>query len=166
MAIGDDAITGGLAQVCELTGLAGRWQTVNRQPLVVCDTGHNLAGWQLLAPQISAVYKEKKRLSKGRSTLKIVFGMVDDKDVCGVMALLPRDAEYFFCQADTKRAIEAANLAKMAEGNGLRGLPYPTVGEAYSAALRASCNDDFIFVGGSSYVVADFLCFISRTSQP
>ncbi|MCD7714320.1 MAG: bifunctional folylpolyglutamate synthase/dihydrofolate synthase [Prevotella sp.] len=166
MAISDDAITGGLAQVCELTGLAGRWQTVNKEPLVVCDTGHNLAGWQLLAPQIKAVDKEKKRLSKGRSSLKIVFGMVDDKDVGGVMDLLPRDAEYFFCQAGIKRAIEARKLVKMAEGKGLRGTPYPTVGEAYSAALRAACNDDFIFVGGSSYVVADFLCFISRTSQP
>ncbi len=162
MPVGDDAIADGLAHVCELTGLAGRWQTVRQTPLVVCDTGHNLAGWQYLAPQIVATADELRCRRPGEhSALKIVFGMADDKDVGGVMNLLPKDAEYFFCQADTCRAIRAEKLVRMAEDSGLHGTPYPTVGEACRAALQTARDADFIFVGGSSYVVADFLAALS-----
>ena len=89
--------------------------------------------------------------------LHIVFGMVDDKDVRGVLALLPREADYYFTQADTHRAIPSVTLADMAKESGLQGIAYPTVKDAYNAALTAATPDDFIFVGGSSYVVADFL---------
>ena len=137
--------------VVSLTRLHGRWEIRQHNPLVICDTGHNLAAWEYLAPDIKATAQQ----CGGR--LHIVFGMVDDKDVNGVLALLPQDAEYYFTQADTHRAIPAVTLADMAAAHGLKGQAFPTVKEAYSAALASAATNDFIFVGGSSYVVADFL---------
>lgn len=137
-----------LSSVCGLTGLRGRWETLQESPLVICDTGHNLAGWQYLAPQIKV---------QPCRHLRIVFGMVDDKDVQAVMQLLPTNAHYYFTQASTHRAIPAQKVAEMARAYELAGHTYPTVGQAYQAALADASTDDFIFVGGSSYVVADLL---------
>ena len=151
LCVSPDVIPEALSSVITLTGLRGRWEVIQTSPLVVCDTGHNLAAWEYLADDI----RNASRQCGGR--LHIVFGMVDDKDVRGVLALLPRDAEYYFTQADTHRAIPSVTLADMASHCGLQGTAYPTVKEAYNAALTAATPDDFIFVGGSSYVVADFL---------
>lgn len=137
-----------LAHVCSLTGLRGRWETLCHHPKVVCDTGHNLAGWQYLSTQIAAQHS---------NTLRIVFGMVDDKDVENIMRLLPQNATYYFTQASTHRALPADVIATMAAHHNLKGNAYPTVIEAYQAALEDASVDDFIFVGGSSYVVADLL---------
>ena len=152
LAISDEAIREGFAHVCELTGLRGRWEKLNDAPLTICDTGHNLAGWNYLAPQINAVKAETKH---------IVFGMVDDKDVAHVLQLLKEKMEnrvkYYWTQPSTKRAIPVEELSELALKLGLHGSLYHSVKEAYNAALENAEKGDFVFVGGSSYVVADLL---------
>lgn len=152
LAISDEAIREGFAHVCELTGLRGRWEKLNDVPLTICDTGHNLAGWNYLAPQINSVKAETKH---------IVFGMVDDKDVVHVLQLLKEKLEnrvkYYWTQPSTKRAIPVEKLSELALKLGLHGEAYLSVKEAYNAALKNAEKDDFVFVGGSSYVVADLL---------
>lgn len=152
LAISDEAICEGFAHVCELTGLRGRWEKLNDTPLTICDTGHNLAGWSYLAPQINAVKAETKH---------IVFGMVDDKDVAHVLQLLKEKLEnrvkYYWTQPSTKRAIPVEKLSELALKLGLHGETYHSVKEAYNAALKNAEKGDFVFVGGSSYVVADLL---------
>lgn len=138
----------GISHVTELTGLMGRWQKIQDKPLVICDTGHNVGGWQYLAPQIKA---------QACRQLRIVFGMVDDKDVTTVMKMLPKDAIYYWTQATTKRAIKVEKIAELGTSLGLNGNVYPSVNKAFKAALADAAEDDFIFVGGSSYIVADFL---------
>ncbi len=158
--IDDNAVKEGFAKVCELTGLAGRWQTLSVSPLVICDTGHNLAGWEYLAPQIKDTFDKRRIENHGEGkycTLRIVFGMVDDKDIHSVMHLLPKNATYYFCQASTHRAIKAEKVAQMAQEAGLQGAHFQSVKEAYDKAMEDSSQNDFIFVGGSSYVVADLL---------
>lgn len=152
LAISDEAIREGFAHVCELTGLRGRWEKLNDTPLTICDTGHNLAGWNYLAPQINSVKAETKH---------IVFGMVDDKDVVHVLQLLKEKLEnrvkYYWTQPSTKRAIPVEKLSEFALKLGLHGEIYHSVKEAYNTALKNAEKDDFVFVGGSSYVVADLL---------
>lgn len=150
---GDDFIIKGLANICKNTGLMGRWQTIQTKPKVVCDTGHNVAGWNYLAPQI----KHQKC-----NQLRIVFGMVDDKDIDSVMELLPKNATYYWTQAETKRAIKVEKVAELALQHDLNGKMFNNVKDAYTKALNDSAADDFVFVGGSSYIVADLLTFLSR----
>ena len=148
LGISREAIKSGMANVCETTGLIGRWQTLRKEPLVICDTGHNVGGWQYLSEQIKQV---------PCTTRRIVFGMVDDKDINTVMTMLPKDATYYWTQAETKRAINHEKVKETGKSHGLTGNSYPTVIEAYRAALSDSAPTDFVFVGGSSYVVADLL---------
>lgn len=152
LAISDEAIREGFAHVCELTGLRGRWEKLNDAPLTICDTGHNLAGWNYLAPQINSIKAKTKH---------IVFGMVDDKDVAHVLQLLKEKLEnrvkYYWTQPSTKRAIPVEKLSELALKFSLHGSLYHSVKEAYNAALKNAEKDDFVFVGGSSYVVADLL---------
>ena len=129
-------------------GLLGRWQTLKTRPLVVCDTGHNTAAWQYLVPQIQA---------QPCRQLRLVFGMVDDKDIDTVLSMLPKNAIFYFTQASTHRAIPAEVVAEKAAAHNLRGATFPTVSEAYQQALADASPNDFIFVGGSSYLVADLL---------
>ncbi len=150
---GDYFIIKGLANICKNTGLMGRWQTIQTKPKVVCDTGHNVAGWNYLAPQI----KHQKC-----NQLRIVFGMVDDKDIDSVMELLPKNAIYYWTQAETKRAIKVEKIAELALQHELNGKMFNNVKDAYTKALNDSAADDFVFVGGSSYIVADLLTFLSR----
>lgn len=151
-----DIVRQSMENVCSQTGLMGRWQTLNREPLVICDTGHNLAGWQYLSKQIQETYSRRKEQYKG-AHLRIVFGMVDDKDIDAVMGLLPQYAEYYFTQASTHRAIKVEKIKELALEKNLSGESYPTVKDAYAKALSMSSATDMIFVGGSSYVVADLL---------
>lgn len=146
-------IADAFAHVCDITHLRGRWEVLSESPLIVCDTGHNVAGWEFLAPQIKA-QKCERRL--------IVFGMVDDKDINTVMDMLPKDADYYFCQASTHRAIPVERVAEIADAHGLKGEQYHTVMDAYEAAIKNATPDDFVFIGGSSYVVADLLSLIQR----
>ena len=149
----DDIIAKGLTNICKNTGLLGRWQTIQNNPTVVCDTGHNVGGWNYLAPQI-------KRQQCNQ--LRIVFGMVDDKDINSVMYLLPKNAIYYWTQAESKRAIKAERVAEISIKHDLRGEIFDNVEVAYTKALQDSNKDDFVFVGGSSYIVADLLTFLSR----
>lgn len=142
------AISRGFADVCETTGLLGRWQTLQKNPLVICDTGHNVGGWQYLAPQIK---------SQPCKQLRIVFGMVDDKDIDTVLGMLPKDAVYYFTKASSKRAIPENIVCEKARALGLNGTTFSNVKDAFAKALSEADSDDFIFVGGSSYVVADLL---------
>ena len=137
-----------VAHVAERTGLVGRWMKINESPLAVCDTGHNVGGWKYLAPQIKAQKCEH---------LRIVFGMVDDKDIDSVMEMLPKNAIYYWTQATSHRAIPKEIVADKGRTHQLEGYIYNSVKEAYREALKDASNDDFVFVGGSSYVVADLL---------
>ena len=143
----------GLTNVCKNTGLMGRWQTLSTNPLLICDTGHNVGGWKYLAPQISSVPCDR---------LHIVFGMVDDKDIRNVLSMLPKNAVYYFTQANNHRAIPAQQVGELAKEYGLSGNTYPTVAQAYEEAKSSASEKDFIFIGGSSYIVADLLCHISK----
>lgn len=137
-----------VAHVAERTGLLGRWMKINESPLAVCDTGHNVGGWKYLAPQIKAQKCEH---------LRIVFGMVDDKDIDSVMEMLPKNAIYYWTQATSHRAIPKEIVADKGRTHQFEGNIYNSVKEAYREALEDASNDDFVFVGGSSYVVADLL---------
>jgi dihydrofolate synthase/folylpolyglutamate synthase len=134
--------------VCDITGLQGRWQKVRTNPTVICDIGHNPAAWRMLSQQIDAVKANHKH---------IIFGMVGDKDVYGVMSMLPKDATYYFTKASSPRMLPEQSIQVFGQQLGLRGKCYPTVADACKSALEVAENDDFIFVGGSNYIVSDFL---------
>ena len=134
--------------VTNITGLKGRWQIVRDKPKVVCDTGHNVGAWQYLSKQLKALSCHQ---------LRIVFGMVDDKDIYSVMNLLPKNATYYYTKGSTKRAFPETSLKVFGDQFGLKGECYPTVAKAYEAALQNATSEDVIFIGGSTYVVADFL---------
>ena len=146
--IREEHIRNGFARVTELTGLMGRWQKLQEHPMLVCDTGHNVGGIQYIAEQL--------RRQTCRQ-LHIVIGMVNDKDVRGVLALLPHEAVYYFTQASVKRALPAEQLVRLAAEAGLEGEVYPDVSSAVRAAQEKSLPEDFIFVGGSTFIVADLL---------
>jgi dihydrofolate synthase/folylpolyglutamate synthase len=141
-------VANGFLSVCEITGLKGRWQTISEHPKTVCDTGHNVAGWEYISRQLSMVRCNK---------MHIVFGIVEDKDLDGIMNLLPKDATYYFTKAANKRSVSENVLKIIGEQKGLIGESYPSVIEACQSAQKAAAPDDFVFIGGSSYVVADFL---------
>ena len=145
-------ISRAVAHVAANTGLTGRWQQVSDHPRIVCDTGHNVGGWQYLSRQLAMVDCEQ---------MHIVFGMVDDKDINTVLDMLPKSAKYYFTKAESKRALNEVVVQTKALEHGLTGEAYSTVYEAFKAAREAASDHDFIFVGGSSYVVGDFLkkCF-------
>ena len=145
--ISNEHIREGFAHVCEMTGLMGRWQTLRTAPRVVCDTGHNVGGFRWIT----------KQLSKVHAPMRVVFGMVNDKDISGVLAMMPKHATYYFCQANVKRALPHEEIRRKAEEYGLKGKDFPTVMQAYQAALDDASTEDFIYVGGSSFVVADLL---------
>ncbi len=138
----------GIAKVCSLTGLMGRWQRLGNEPLAICDTGHNIGGMQYIVGQLASTPHER---------LHFVIGMVNDKDIEGVLGILPKDAEYYFTQASVQRALSAESLAIKAGKVGLKGVVITDVKEAYRKAQQNATKDDLIFVGGSTFVVADLL---------
>jgi dihydrofolate synthase / folylpolyglutamate synthase len=146
--IPDESIYSGLLDVKKLTGLLGRWQVLGANPRIVCDTGHNEEGIRMVTAQISQVPCRQ---------LHIVFGVVSDKDPDKVLALLPQNALYYFCKADIPRALDENILLERGAAFGLNGRAFSTVNEAYNAAKLAASPDDFIFVGGSTFVVAEIL---------
>lgn len=148
--ISNENVRSGFANVCGMTGLMGRWQTLQEHPKVVCDTGHNVGGFRWIVQQLNSV----------KSPLHIVFGMVNDKDINGVLAMMPRHAHYYFCQATVKRAMLSGQLRSIAADYELYGNDYPTVEEAFKAALSNAALNDFIYVGGSNFVVADLLTYL------
>ena len=146
--ISSSVLKDGLANVVGLTGLLGRWQIVGNNPLIVCDTGHNEDGIKALVKQINnTAYKN----------LHIVFGTVGDKNPDQVLALLPKNAQYYFVRADIERALNENKLKARATAFGLRGESFVSVKEGFAKALETAQKQDMIFVGGSTFVVAEIL---------
>ena len=148
-----DSLRKGFENVCSLTGFMGRWQKIQDKPRVVCDAGHNIGGIKYITEQLARVDCKQ---------LRIVFGMVNDKDITSVLKMMPKNAIYYFTQASIKRAMSADELKEMAKGYGLNGNSHPTVKQALEAAITESSNDDFIFVGGSCFIVADLLSALEK----
>ncbi len=148
LTIPDGAIYSALKNVKRLTGLQGRWQTLAKKPLTICDTGHNKAGLTEVIQNIAATPHQN---------LHIVIGMVKDKDISGVLAILPKDAIYYFCQPNLERALTSKELSNQAKEFNLNGKTFPTVTEAFANAKLNAREGDLIFVGGSTFVVAEIL---------
>jgi len=146
--LSENMIRKGLLNVIQNTGLLGRWQIIGHNPLVICDTGHNPAGIKLVVEQINQTAWKQ---------LHMVIGMVNDKDQDEVLSLLPEKAQYYFTKATIPRAAEPEVLAAKAKRFGLSGNCYPTVHQALSAALANAGENDLVFVGGSTFVVAEIL---------
>lgn len=145
--IPDEAVKAGMARVADSTGLNGRWMVLGRSPLTVCDTGHNEGGWRLLSEQLAALPRP----------LTVVLGFVNDKDIDTILRLLPADADYVFTNASILRALPASALAAKAKEAGLDGFTISGVKEAYEAAVAHTPATGSVFVGGSTFVVADLL---------
>lgn len=144
--VSDNSIFKGLKQVKKLTGLQGRWQTLSKNPLVICDTGHNEAGIAEVIKNITQTPFEK---------LHIVFGMVKDKDISKVLSMMPKNATYYFCKPDLERALDADELKNQAKEYRLYGESYLSVMDAKEIAVKSAHLNDLIFIGGSTFVVAE-----------
>lgn len=146
--ISAEAIRAGYKNVIRQTGLEGRWQTLHSKPRTICDVGHNEAGIRSILEQLG-----RERFN----CLHWVFGLVNDKDAGSILRLLPADAVYYFCKADIPRGLDAKELRKKAKIFGLKGKVYSSVKNAYQHALEAAGEDDLVFVGGSTFIVAEVL---------
>lgn len=144
--ITDSQLKKGVQNVVKNTGLLGRWQQLGEKPLIICDTAHNKEGLQLVIRQI---------LNQDYQKLHIVLGVVNDKKLDGILPLFPREARYYFCKPDIPRGLAAGVLRAEAETYGLIGNVYNSVPLALQAAKTQASNKDFIFVGGSTFVVAE-----------
>lgn len=151
-------ITYAFEHVCEMTGLRGRWQILQEHPTIICDTGHNTGGWQYLAHQLT-------QIATSGNKLHIVFGMASDKDIERVMSTLPHEACYYWTKASVKRATSEQTIANIATKYDLHGKTYSNVAEAYEAAVNNASTNDYIYVGGSSFIVADLLRY-KQTALP
>lgn len=143
-----ESIAKGLKNVVSNTGLLGRWQILKESPKVICDTSHNYEGLKLVMDQLG---KEEA------ACYHIVLGTVNDKDVSRILPLFPKEAVYYFCSPDVLRGLDAKLLRTAGARIGLKGKAYSSVGEGYKAALDAAVEDDVVFVGGSTFVVAEVL---------
>lgn len=146
LSLSPENVRNGFRDVCRTTGLKGRWQRLAEHPLTICDTGHNVGGITYIAAQIARIPCITKR---------IIIGMVSDKDVDHVLDLLPKDAIYYFTQAKVKRAMPAETLAEKAAAKNLHGRTFHSVKEAYTEARGEANEKDLIFIGGSTFIVAD-----------
>jgi len=147
-AISDGQIKTALSQVKKLTGLHGRWEILNHHPLTICDTGHNPEG-------ITEVLKNIE--STPHENLHIVMGVVNDKDISKILAMLPKHATYYFCRPDIPRGLDAEILQQKAETFSLHGEIYVSVKAALNAAQSHADKNDLVFVGGSTFVVAEIV---------
>lgn len=146
--ISESDIYGGISEVVEMTGILGRWQVLGHNPLIVCDTGHNEDGIRMVVEQINQTVFKK---------LHFIFGAVADKDISKVLAILPKDAVYYFTKANIPRALNEKILKEQASDYGLKGESYPIVLEAFEKAKKTAGVNDLIFIGGSTFVVAEVL---------
>lgn len=152
--ISDANVRDGFATVCDATGLMGRWMKVIDNPVTICDTGHNPGGFQYIADQLQHADCD---------ILRVVIGFVSDKDISHILNMLPVDARYYFTQPSVARALPCTSLAEKAAEFGLTGNTYHSVHEAYSAARTEASANDLIYVGGSTFIVADFLDLIKKS---
>ena len=146
--IEDKAVEDGFLKVAKNTAFMGRWQVLGSKPMIVCDTGHNKEGVEYVVKQLA---QEKY------NRLHIVWGAVKDKDQSKVLELLPKNAIYYFCAPNLERAMAANELKELAQQKSLRGQSYPSVNDAFLEAKKAANAADFVFVGGSTFVVAEVL---------
>jgi dihydrofolate synthase/folylpolyglutamate synthase len=146
--ITDEHIQTALHQIKSLTGLHGRWEILSHNPLVICDTGHNPEGMAEVLKNIESINHDH---------LHFVIGMVNDKDISKILALLPKDATYYFCKPDIPRGLDAENLKQQAASYGLNGVAYPSVKAALKEARSVAVLNDLVFVGGSTFVVAEIV---------
>jgi dihydrofolate synthase/folylpolyglutamate synthase len=146
MIINRKEIARGIKNVLSNTGLSGRWQILSEKPLIICDTGHNESGIREVLAQISQTPYKK---------LHFIFGVVNDKQIDHILKLLPKDAIYYFCKADIPRGLSQEELKKQANALGLTGSAYPSVKTALRAAKKNAGIEDLIFIGGSTFVVAE-----------
>ncbi|HBY68166.1 MAG TPA: tetrahydrofolate synthase [Flavobacteriaceae bacterium] len=144
--ISEENIRSGLLNTVENTGLQGRYQTLQENPKVICDTAHNKEGLQLVLQQIQEEPYEN---------LHVVLGVVNDKDLESILALFPTQATYYFCKPDVPRGLDASFLAKTAKEFGLMGTTFGSVNEAYASALKNASEKDLIYIGGSTFTVAE-----------
>ncbi|SHE50958.1 bifunctional folylpolyglutamate synthase/dihydrofolate synthase [Dysgonomonas macrotermitis] len=143
------SVYSGFGLVTEITGLMGRWQIIKQfDPKIICDTGHNVGGIKYVAEQLQ---------SEPCDNLRIVIGMVNDKDINHVLELLPKSAVYYFTKANIARALDEEELAKLGENHGLSGSRHHTVQDAVNTAIADSDKQDVVFIGGSNFVVAEAL---------
>lgn len=148
--IDDQAVSQGFANVCSLTGLMARWMTIPGKVTTVCDTGHNPGAWQYLGPRLDAIAKQK--------SLHIVLGFVADKDIDSIMKFLPNTAKYYFVEPSTPRRASAIDVAAKAATAGLHGSTHTSVMDGYNNAVSDAADAaGVVFVGGSTFVVADML---------
>ncbi|NQU86154.1 MAG: bifunctional folylpolyglutamate synthase/dihydrofolate synthase [Mariniphaga sp.] len=146
--ITDRDIYKGLDEVIQITGILGRWQRIGYNPLIICDTGHNEDGIRAIVDQLEqTAYKN----------LHLIFGTVSDKNLQGILSILPIEAIYYFTRADIPRALDEKVLQNQALEYGLTGKSYSNVTDAFEAAKKAAGKDDLIFIGGSTFVVAEVL---------
>ncbi len=150
--ISEKAIERGFAEVCTMTGLMGRWQILSKKPLTICDTAHNVGGLQYIFRHLASIPHQR---------LHLVIGMVSDKDVNTVLTLVPKDAICYFTQASVNRAMPAEELTRRAKAIGMQGATYTDVASAYDTALSNASADDIIYIGGSTFVVADLLAYLN-----
>lgn len=143
-----DSIEKGLLNVVKNTGLKGRWQSLGESPKVICDTGHNEDGLKQITAQLRAESYEQ---------LHIVWGMVDDKDVTSILKLLPKDAKYYWCKPQIGRGLAVKDLVKVAQEVGLVGEEFNSVELAKKQALSMATSNDLLFIGGSTFVVAEVI---------
>lgn len=148
LVISEENLKNGLLKVIENTSLLGRWQILSKQPKVICDTGHNKEG---------LTYTLKQLLQEKFCKLHFVFGVVNDKDLKDILPMFPKEATYYFCKPDIPRGLEATLLQKQCAKFSLKGQIYSSVKEAYNTALKSAAKDDLIFVGGSTFVVAEVI---------
>ena len=146
--ISESAIKTGFLNVAKNTGLQGRWQQLNSAPKVICDTAHNKHGLEIVLNQLK---------TEQFDTLHFVFGVVNDKDLDEILPLFPKNAVYYFCKPDIPRGLDATILAQKSLEFGLHGKVYNSVSEAYQNALQNATTTDFIYIGGSTFVVGEIL---------
>jgi dihydrofolate synthase/folylpolyglutamate synthase len=146
--LNDQHVRAGLLDMKKLSGYQGRWQILGKQPLVICDSAHNAGGLELTLGKL---------LAKRFNTRHFVLGVVNDKDLDGLLSQFPQDGKYYFCRPDIPRGLGAVELSAIAELYGLHGKCYQSVRKALAAAKRAAGTKDLIFVGGSTFVVAEVL---------
>jgi len=155
--ISDIAVKRGFRDVVKMTGLMGRWQTLSKKPLTICDTAHNVGGLQYIFRHLASLPHKR---------LHLVFGMVSDKDVGTVLSMMPKDAVYYFTQASVQRAMPAEELAKRALSvSQFQFTTYPDVPSAYQAAKQNATAEDIIYIGGSTFIVADLLSYLNLTTD-
>ena len=151
--IKNGAVKKGLANVCQYTGFMGRWMMIGKNPTVICDAGHNAGAWTMLAQQLRELKCDK---------LHMVIGFSADKDINTVLGMMPKDAIYYFTQAQSPRSMNAHELQALGAKHRLRGEAYPIAHNAYKAAMKATLTTHIVFIGGSFYVLGDLFKHLKK----